>query len=106
MGRRTEHTSVGADGHGGPILDRLENGPLRIYSKGRGGPVHHMMVGPRHVTCEAKREKLPAQSCTQLVAVQGETLMAAKKKMKHGGMDSGPLRQIPSPSSHSLHHIY
>ena len=52
MGQWTEHTSVGADGRGGPILDQLENGPQRVYNKGRGGPAHHMMVGPRHVTCE------------------------------------------------------
>ena len=69
MGRRTEHISVGADGRGGPILDRIENGPQRVYSKGHGGPVHHMMVGPQHVTREAKWGKLPAQSRTRIAAV-------------------------------------
>ncbi len=46
MGRWTEHTSGGAGGHGGPILGRVENGPRRAYNQGRGGPVHHTMVGP------------------------------------------------------------
>ena len=105
MGRRTEHISAGEGGRGGPILGRTENGPQRIYHGKRGGPVHHMMVGPRHVTHEAKQEKLPAQLRTQVVAVLVETLMGKKKK--HGGMDSDPfLYQIPSPSSHSQHHIY
>ena len=69
MGRRTEHISAGEDGRRGPILGRTENGPQRVYNEGRGGPVHHMMVGPRHVTREAKREKLLAQSRTQIAAV-------------------------------------
>ena len=66
MGRRTEHTSVDAAGRGGPILARTEDGPQRVYNKGRGGPVHHAMVGPQHVTCEAKQEKLPAQLRTRI----------------------------------------
>ena len=34
-------------------------------------------------------------------------MLMGKKKMKHGGMDSDPfLCRIPSPSSHSQHHIY
>ncbi len=53
MVRRSGHISAGADGRGGPVLDRIENGPQRIYGKGRGGPVHHTMVGPQHVTHEA-----------------------------------------------------
>ncbi len=48
---------------------------------------------------------MPAQSRTRIVAVLVETLMGKKKK-KHGGMDSDPLHWIPSPSSHSQHHIY
>ena len=69
MGRQTEHISGGEGDRGGPILGRIENGPQRIYNKGRGGPVHHMMVGPQHVTREAKWEKLLAQSRTQIAAV-------------------------------------
>ena len=39
------------------------------------------------------------------MAVSVEMLMGKKKK--HGGMDSDPfLDRIPSPSSHSQHHIY
>ena len=103
MGRRTEHISAGEGDRGGPVLGRTENGPQRAYHGKRGGPVHHMMVGPQHVT---HGEKLLAQSCTQVAAVLVEMLMG-KKKMKHGGMDSDPfLCQIPSPSSHSQHHIY
>ena len=66
MEQRTEHISGGADGRGGPTLDWI--GPLRVYGKGRGGPVHHTMVGPQHVTREAKWEKLPAQSRTRIAA--------------------------------------
>ncbi len=104
MGRQTKHISVDEGGRGGPILGRIENGPQCVFREGCGGPVHHMMVGPRHVTHAAKQEKLPAQSRTRIAAVWVKTLMAKNKK--HGGMDSLPLRQIPSPSSHSLHHIY
>ena len=68
MGRRTEHTSGDADDRGGPILGRVENGPQCVYNQGRGGPVHHTMVGPRHVTREAKWEKLLAQSRTRIAA--------------------------------------
>ena len=50
MGQWTEHISVGAGGRGGPVLGHAENGPQRIYRGKRGGPVHHMMVGPQHVT--------------------------------------------------------
>ena len=105
MGRRSEHISAGEGDRGGPVLGRIENGPQCAYHGKRGGPVHHMMVGPRHVTHEAKQEKLPAQSRTQVAAVLVETLTGKKKK--HGGMDSDPfLYRIPSPSSHSQHHIY
>ena len=69
MGRWTEHISADGDGRRGPILGRTENGPRCVYNKGHGGPVHHMMVGPRHVTHEVKREKLPAQSHTRIAAV-------------------------------------
>ena len=104
MGQRTEHISVGEGDRGGPILGRTENGPQCVYHRKHGGPVHHMMVGPRHITHEAKQEKLPAQSCTRIAAVLDETLM--EKKKKHGGMDSVPLHRILSPSSHSQHRIY
>ncbi len=105
MGRWTEHISADGGGRGGPVLGHTENGPQRIYHGKRGGPVHHMMVGPQHVTHEVQQEKLPAQSRTRVAAVLVETLMGKKKK--HGGMDSDPsLYRIPSPSSHSQHHIY
>ncbi len=45
MGQRTGHISVGVGGRGGP-----ENDPQRVYRGKHGGPVHHMMVGPQHVT--------------------------------------------------------
>ncbi len=106
MGRRTEHTSGDADGRGGPILSRVENGPQHVYNKGRGGPVHHMMAGPQHVTRKAKREKLLAQSRTQIAVEWDETLTVKKKTQQHEGMDSDLPRQIPSPSSHFLHRIY
>ena len=100
MGQWTEHTSVGAGGCGGPVL-----GPQRVYRGERGGPVHHTMVGPQHMTRVAQREKLPAQSRTWVVA--GRVKMLTEKKKKHGGTDSDPFRyRIPSPSSHSLHRIY
>ncbi len=106
MGRRTEHISVDGGDRGGPVLGRTENGPRRAYHGKRGGPVHHMMVGPRHVTHGAKQEKLLAQSHTRVVAALVETL-TRKKKMEHGGMDSNLfLCRILSPSSHSQHHIY
>ncbi len=105
MGQRTWHISADGDGHGGPILDS-ENGPQRASHGEHGGPVHHMMVGPRHKTQGAIREKLPAQSRTRVVAVPVGMLMR-KKKMEHGGMDSDPfLFRILSPSIHFLHHIY
>ncbi len=105
MGRRTWHISADGDDHGGPILDS-ENGPQRASHGERGGPVHHMMVGPRHETQGAIREKLPAQLRTWVVAVLVGTLMRTKK-MEHGGMDSDPfLFRILSPSIRFLHHIY
>ncbi len=79
MGRRTEHISAGEGDRGGPVLDHIENGPQRIYHEERGGPVHHTMVGPQHVTHEAKWEKLLAQSHTQAVAVRVETQTGKKK---------------------------
>ncbi len=33
-------------------------------------------------------------------------MQTAKKTTEREGMDSGPLRRIPSPSSHFLHRIY
>ncbi len=80
MGRWTEHISAGEGDHGGPVLSCTENGPQRAYHGKRGGPVHHMMVGPQHVTHGAKREKLLAQSRTQMVAVLVE-MLTGKKKM-------------------------
>ncbi len=38
MGRRTKHISAGEGGRGGPVLDRIENGPQRVYHEKRGGP--------------------------------------------------------------------
>ncbi len=106
MGRQTEHISAGEGGHGGPVFGLTENGPQRAFHRKHGGPIHHMMVGPRHITHEAKWEKLLAQLRTQIVVVLVE-MLTEKKKMKHGGMDSDPfLCQIPSPSSHSQHHNY
>ncbi len=106
MGRWTEHISAGEGDHGGPVLGRTENGPQCVYHGKHGGPVHHMMVGPRHVTHKAKREKLPAQLPTRVAAVLVE-MLTGKKRKKHGGMDSDLLLyRILSPSSHSQHHIY
>ncbi len=106
MGRWTEHTSGDVGGHGDPVLCWVENGSRRVYNQGRGGPVHHMMVGPRHVTHEAKL--LPAQSRTRIAVVWVKTLTAAAAKItqQHKGMDSDLLHQIPSPSSHFLYRIY
>ena len=65
-----------------------------------------MMVGPRHETQGVKREKLPAQLRTQVVAAP-VGMLTRKKKMEHGGMDSNPfLFQILSPSIRFLHHTY
>ncbi len=106
MGRRTWHTSEDGDGHGGPVLDHSENGPQRASQGGRGGPVHHTMVGPQHETQGAKRKKLPAQSRTRVVAVP-VGMLTKKKKVEHRGMDSDPfLFWILSPSIRFLHHIY
>ena len=106
MGQQTWHISADEGDHGGPILGHNENGPQRVFHEEHGGPVHHMMVGPQHVTRGAKREKLPAQSCTQVVALPVEMLMR-KKMMEHGGMDSDPfLDRILSPSIHFQYRIY
>ena len=106
MGRQTWHISVDEGGHGGPVLGHNENGPQRASHGERGGPVHHMMVGPQHVTHGAKREKLPAQSHTLVVAALVRTL-TRKKKKEHGGMDSDPfLDRILSPSILFRRHIY
>ncbi len=104
MGRRTWHTSVGGDDHGGPALDQSESGPRRASQGECGGPVHHMMVGPQHETQGAKQVKLLAQSRTLIVAVPVEML---KKKTEQRGMDSDPFRfRIQSPSTRFQHHIY
>ena len=106
MGQRTWHISADEGDCGGPILSHNENGPQCVFHEERGGPVHHMMVGPQHVTRGAKWEKLPAQSRTQVVAVPVETL-TRKKMTEHGGMDSDPfLDRILSPSIHFRYRIY
>ncbi len=76
MGRRTKHTSGDAGGRGGPILGWVENGPQCVYNEGRGGPVHHTMVGPRRVTREVK--KLPAQSRTRFCGCMGRNADSGK----------------------------
>ena len=106
MGRRTWHISAGEGGRGGPILGHNENGPQRTFHGEHGGPIHHMMVGPQHVTHRVKWEKLPAQSCTQVVAALVK-MLTRKKMMEHGGMDSDPfLDWILSPSIHFRYRIY
>ena len=106
MGRRTWHISVDEGDRGGPILGHNENGPQRAFHGKRGGPVHHTMVGPQHVTHGAKQEKLPAQSRTQVVAAPVE-MLTRKKTAEHEGMDSDPfLDRILSPSIHFRYRIY
>ncbi len=104
MGQRTWRTSVDGGDHGGPALAQSGSGPQCISQGEHGGPVHHMMVGPRHEAKGVKQVKSLAQSRTLIVAVPVEML---KKKMERRGMDSDLFRfQIQSPSTHFQHHIY